>query len=178
MIRCNKVRLGGQIVARPRAPGLGALDKTRKYRSGAAAADRLIGREGRVHRSIGFELTILPKHFGRAIFRTAMAHVGGGAFPWTVRQLNFVSADFLQVGRLRELSTVGRRVAYHDHDAGRRWATRQQRAFFVDASLRSGAGRGSEARTKTRRAFYDNTSRTAQIYRGGVLARFEPSPIH
>jgi len=54
----------------------------------------------------------------------AQGKAGGDPFPWTVKQLNFGSADFLQVGRLRELSTVGRRVAYHDHDAGRRWTTR------------------------------------------------------
>ena len=79
--------------------------------------------------------------------RVKRAESGGGdPFPWTVNELNVVSADFVQVGRLSELSTVGRRVAYHDHDAGRRWATRQQRAFFVDASFHSGSGRGSRSR--------------------------------
>jgi len=32
-------------------------------------------------------------------------------------------AGALRFGRWRELSTAGRRVAYLDHDAGRRWAT-------------------------------------------------------
>ncbi|NRO99644.1 glutaminase, partial [Paraburkholderia sp. NMBU_R16] len=41
---------------------------------------------------------------------------GGDPFPRTVKQLNFDRADVLQVEWLCELSTVGRRVAYHDHD--------------------------------------------------------------
>ncbi len=45
-------------------------------RPGAAVANPLIRREGRVRCSIGFELTILSNHFGRAIIGTATAHVG------------------------------------------------------------------------------------------------------
>ncbi|WP_157696334.1 putative phosphothreonine lyase domain-containing protein, partial [Caballeronia temeraria] len=52
------------------------------------------------------------------------AKVGGDPLPWMVKQLNFEWIDSLRFGRCRELSTAGRRVAYYDHDAGRRWTTR------------------------------------------------------
>lgn len=57
-------------------PGLRARKKTRRCRPRAAAENRLIGREGRFRCSIGFELTISPMHFGRAIIGTAMTHIG------------------------------------------------------------------------------------------------------
>ena len=64
--------------------------------------------------------------------------VGGDPLSWTVKQLNFEWADSLRFGQCRELSTAGRRVASHDHDAGRRWATRMRMTwgFVPHASVR------------------------------------------
>jgi len=74
---------------------------------------------------------------------SSLWRVGGDPFPRTVKQLNFDRADVLQVGWLCELSTDRRRVAYHDHDAGRLWATRWRRAFLFDAWFRSGSASNS-----------------------------------
>ena len=73
---------------------------------------------------------------------------GDDPFPWTVKQLNFDWADFLRFGPCCELSTAGRRVAHYDHDAGRRWTTRQWGGFgFVRREVvRSGSASGNRCR--------------------------------
>ncbi len=67
---------------------------------------------------------------------------------WTVTQLNFSSMNLLLMGRWRELSTGRRRVAFVDHDAARRWATRWRARFVVrrPGAVRRQASSNSPAR--------------------------------